>query len=115
MDYFVLVSLEEQGNKLIIQLDEKNSKPIEHKDKQLESKGFLPAHQLEDFPIREHKVVLRIRRRKWIDTQTGKSYTNSFNLSAIGTSYTQQFGSFLKRSGWTLPPLVQVAWQTIME
>ena len=62
----------------------------------MESKGFLPPVHLEDFPIRELSAYLVVRRRKWIDIQTGKTYSNSFKLTAQGTSYTQEFGAFLK-------------------
>ena len=96
LDFFELVSVEQNDDKLILHLDELNRKPEEHKDLNLESKGFLPSVTLEDFPIREHTVYLKVRRRKWIDKSTGKTYQNSFNLTAQGTSYTKEFGDFLK-------------------
>lgn len=96
LEYFELVSVKQEEGKLLLQLDELPVKPIEHKDKDLESKGFLPSVHLEDFPIREHSVYLVVRRRKWIDKQTGKTYSNSFKLTAQGTSYTKEFGAFLK-------------------
>ena len=96
LDYFELVGVLEEKGRLILVLDELNKKPVDKQDSDLESKGFLPAIQLEDFPIREHTVYLRIRRRKWVDKQTGKTVINTFDLSAKGTSYTQEFGIFLK-------------------
>ncbi len=96
LDYFELVSVKQEEDKLVLQLDELNKKPLTHQDKSLESKGFLPAVRLEDFPIREHMVYLLVRRRKWIDKQTGKTVINTYDLSADGTSYTQEFGVFLK-------------------
>ena len=96
LDYFELVSVEEEKDKLVLQLDELNVKPLGHQAKNLESKGFLPAVRLEDFPIREHLVYLLVRRRKWVDKQTGKTVINTYDLSARGTSYTQEFGAFLK-------------------
>ena len=96
LEYFELVSVKQEGGKLLLQLDEFAVKPHEHKEKDLESKGFLPSVHLEDFPIRELSVYLVIRRRKWIDKQTGKTYSNSFKLTAQGTSYTKEFGAFLK-------------------
>ncbi|MCP4456915.1 MAG: hypothetical protein GY816_02645 [Cytophagales bacterium] len=56
LDYFELVSVKQEDGKLLLQLDELPVKPIERKDKNLESKGFLPSVHLEDFPIREHSV-----------------------------------------------------------
>ena len=96
LDFFELVSVQQDGDKLVLQLDELNVKPIGGHDKDLESKGFLPSVRVEDFPIREHVVYLLVRRRKWIDKRTSKTFTNTYDLSAQGTSYTQEFGSFLK-------------------
>ena len=96
LDYFELVSVEQEGEKLVLQLDELNIKPLSDQDNDLESKGFLRSVLLEDFPIREHTVYLLVRRRKWVDKQTGQTVTNAYNLSAEGTSYTREFGAFLK-------------------
>ena len=113
LDYFELVSVKQEKGKLVLQLEELNVKPLAHHDKSLESKGFLPAVRLEDFPIREHIVYLLVRRRQWVDKQTGKTVINTYALSAEGTSYTQKFGAFFKRSGWTQPRLVPVGLQNI--
>ena len=32
----------------------------------------MDAVEVTDFPIRDHKVILVLRRRRWIDTRTGK-------------------------------------------
>ena len=96
VEYFDLISIEEGEEQLIFNLDEKNELPPEHKDKKLESKGFLPATHLTDFPIRDRQVTLRIRRRKWVDKATGKTYTREWDLRAKGTNYTKEFAAFLK-------------------
>ncbi|OUN96120.1 ISAon1 family transposase N-terminal region protein, partial [Bacteroides clarus] len=62
----------------------------------LESKGFLPAVYIRDFPIRDRKVSLCVRRRKWLDTETGSIICNSFELTARGTRHSKEFASFLK-------------------
>ena len=95
-DYFSITSVKEERDTLFILLDEKNLIPEEHKDKHLESKGFYPATRLEDFPIREYKVYLNIRRRKWKDLETGQVVSRDWKLTAKGTSYTKEFGAFLK-------------------
>jgi len=58
VEYFDLISIEESKGQLVIQLDEKFVKPPEHKDKQLESKGFLTPTHLNDFPIRDKRVII---------------------------------------------------------
>ena len=96
VEYFDLTSIEEREDQLFFNLDEKYELPAEHRDKKLESKGFLPASSLIDFPIRDRQVTLRIRRRKWVDKATGKTYTRQWDLKAKGTNYTKEFAAFLK-------------------
>ncbi|WP_446012195.1 ISAon1 family transposase N-terminal region protein [Candidatus Electrothrix sp.] len=97
LEYFDLVNIERLGNQLRFYLDEKNEKPPELSAKSLESKGFTPPLSLYDFPIRNQKVVLKVRRRKWKDTATGKTHTREWDLKHEGTSYTKEFAAFLKK------------------
>lgn len=94
--YFEPVEIKEHRGQLTICLDERNNIPMELKDKDMESKGFYPALTLEDFPIRDRKVYLSVRRRKWIDKSDGKIYSRTWDLKSAGTSYTKEFGAFLK-------------------
>lgn len=96
VEYFDLTEIKEGVEQLNIYLDEKNVPPPEHSDKELESKGFISPIKLNDFPIRDRKVILRVRRRKWRDKSTGKTYTRNWDIKANGTSYTKEFASFLK-------------------
>ena len=56
----------------------------------------MPKIKVQDFPIRGKAVYLRIKRRRWEDTQTGKIYSRDWNLVANGTPITAEFGAFLK-------------------
>ncbi len=95
--YFDLVKIERTTeNILLLHLDEKPIKPTGHTKKQLLSKGFDEPVRIQDFPIRDKTVYLRVRRRKRIDKTTGKVYTTNWNLTANGTSYTKEFAAFLK-------------------
>jgi len=96
-EHFDLVSIEEsKEGKLIFNIYEKNIKPSEHKDKELESRGFLDFVMIQDFPIRDKQVFLAVRRRKWKDKKTGKNYTRDWELVAQGTRFTKEFAAFLK-------------------
>ena len=48
-------------------------------DIHFESKGFMSPINVTDFPIRDHKVILVIRRRRWTDLRTGKSFSLPIN------------------------------------
>ena len=75
-----------------IYLEEKNLPPTQYKDQKLESKGFLPEIYIQDFPIRNQRVTLCIKRRSWEIKGTGKIISiieKHINLSkfANGFSY----------------------------
>ncbi len=65
-------------------------------DVYFESKGFMEAVSVTDFPIRDRKVILRIRRRRWTDTRTGKSFSIPIDLDVVAksTRYSKEFGLF---------------------
>ena len=92
LDYFEVVKMD-TGSSIIVHLDEKNITP---KGKELTSKGFRSAVTLQDFPIRDKALYLRIRRRKWIEGSTGKTVSNHWDLSAEGTRMTKELADFLK-------------------
>jgi len=92
--HFELVSVNAVSGKLEISLDELNIPPLDLARVKLESKWFLPAVHLEDFPLRGKAVLLKVRRRKWKDPSTGKTRTNDWKLAVQGTSYTEEFAFF---------------------
>ena len=53
-------------------LQEKNYEETDMGRKPLLSKGFLPEITIQDFPIRNQRVFLHIKRRRWLNTTTVK-------------------------------------------
>ena len=102
LESFDIVKVESNETEIHIHLDEKLYEPL-RKDVHFESKGFIPAVSITDFPIRDHKVILLFRRRKWIDTRTGKSFILPLKIAAEGTRYSQEFASFLKETYGHIP------------
>jgi len=49
-----------------------------------ESKGFYPNVLVNDFPVRGKRLLLNIRRRRWVDKETGKYIGRDFHLIAEG-------------------------------
>lgn len=94
--YFELTSIDKQDDVLHLYLEELNKIPVEYSNDQLQSKGFFESITVQDFPIREHKVYLHIKRRRWFDLSTKKVVFRDWNLVAKGTRLTQEFASFLK-------------------
>lgn len=96
LECFDIVKIENAAEMLIIHLDEQPLPPLSSSGHSLESKGFLPAVAIRDFPIRDRKVTLCVRRRKWFDKDTGSIVCNSFELTVQGTRHSKEFASFLK-------------------
>ena len=59
----------------------------------------IPSITLQDFPIRGHKVFLHVKRRRWLNTTTGKVVHREWNEVAEGTRMTSEFSAFLKAVG----------------
>ncbi|GAB4002915.1 hypothetical protein GCM10028807_62460 [Spirosoma daeguense] len=103
LTYYQLTHVENALDVLHLYLEEKNyDESAKHKD-QLISKGFLPEITIQDFPIRDKRVFLHIKRRRWLNTKTGHVETRDWNQVAQGTRMTQQFADFLKEIDGFIP------------
>ena len=100
--HFDIVGVDKTPSEIHIHLDER-ARPELQNDIHYESKGFRPAVSITDFPIRDHKVLLKVRSRRWLDTRTGKSFSFPINLTADGTRYSKEFASFLKETYGCFP------------
>ena len=96
LEYFELAKVVESIPGLNIYLEEKNITPIEYKDEKLESKGFLPEIYIQDFPIRNQKVTLCIKRRRWEVKDGGQIVSRDWKIVQQGTRMTKEFANFLK-------------------
>lgn len=103
LDYFTIVGIGQTETEIQISLDEKMNPELSGDVH--ESKGFMEAVSVTDFPIRDHKVVLMVRRRRWTDTRTGKSFSIPIDLDIVakGTRYSKEFGAFLKETYGNIP------------
>lgn len=103
LDYFDIVRIDEEstpkeevytGGILHIYLDELDNRTEDSQG--LRPNGFTEPTLVNDFPIRDHKVVLHIRRRRWIDEDGKNVVMNVYNLAVTGTRYSEEFAAFLK-------------------
>lgn len=96
-EYFELTNVTEEqreGEMLLhLYLDEKLIAPEGYSD--LSPNGFYAESCINDFPIRDHRTVLHIRRRRWTD-KDGKTISKDWQLVAKGTRHSKEFAAFLK-------------------
>jgi hypothetical protein len=97
VSYYELLKVEPISNVLHIYLQEKNYEESDLAAKHLLSKGFLPEITIQDFPIRDKRVFLHIKRRRWLNTTTGKVEQRNWSQVGQGTRMTQEFAAFLKQ------------------
>ena len=94
--------MQEHGLELVIihiSLEERDLR--EHEWHDLKPNGFTEWNSINDFPIRDHKVILHIRRRRWLDEEN-RSIILPYdgicdNLTAAGTRYSKEFADVLKK------------------
>lgn len=96
LDYFEIIEVVKDEQSTSIYLQEKNIIPEEYIGRRLESKGFYEDSKVQDFPLRGKAFYLIVRRRRWIDKDTGDIVIRHWELVAKGTRMTQEFATFLK-------------------
>ena len=96
--------LDETGSEvrvIHIHLDERDLRDSEWHD--LQPNGFTESRKINDFPIRDRKVVLHVRRRRWLDEDSSSVMLDHESLTADGTSYSKEFAGVLKKIFGYLP------------
>ena len=73
------------------------------KSEEYESKGFTEPVSITDFPIRDHKVILVLRRRRWKNLETGETFADRISVTESGTRYSKEFAAFLKETYGDIP------------
>ena len=102
VDYFDIVKIEDIGKILNIYLDDSEKKQKEYKDIDIKPNDFYPESLIKDFPLRDRKVILHVRLRRWIDSDR-KNYSRQWDLTEKGTRYSKEFAFFLKKHLDTCP------------
>lgn len=93
---FAITAVEPDGrHRLTITIEERPTPPV-LPGIHIVSKGFAPERTIQDFPLRDRAVTLRIRCRRWRNADTGKNVHVPLDLTSPGTSFLKEFGDFLK-------------------
>ncbi len=79
---------------LQIHLDERDNRPEGMED--FRPNGFTEPTIVNDFPVRDRKMELHIRRRRWQTPDGHNLVLNVYQLAVTGTRYSAEFAAFLK-------------------
>ena len=98
IDNFDIVNFEKSDLRFDIWLDEKKVQLRDDKDNaKVVAYGFGPYHVIQDFPIRGRATYLHVRKRKWLDKDTGDIFSYDWDLSEHDhTRLNAEFVAFLK-------------------
>ena len=108
IDWFEVVRIVEEPNTgkaqadvlynsvLNIYLDERDNREGERLS--LKPNGFTEPTVIKDYPIRNRKVLLHVRRRRYLDADGRNIILNQYPLTADGTKVSVEFGLFFKDS-----------------
>ena len=96
LENFELTSIDHQDGVFHVHIEEKNADQNDPERQNILSKGFFPTITVQDFPIRAHQVFLHIKRRRWLNTKTGKVVYRDWTEVGKGTRITSEFAAFLK-------------------
>lgn len=96
VERFEVITIERDGDHHLILSLEERLVPPNLPGIRIESKGFAPERTIQDFPLRDRAVTLRVRCRRWRNVDTGEEVHIPLDLTAPGTSYTREFADFLK-------------------
>lgn len=92
---FVNLKTKESG--ILIHLEEKNILPSGYEPSDYESKGFMKAIIVQDFPLRGKAVYFSIRKRRWRHKiESNKIISRDFGFLADKTRMTADLADFLK-------------------
>lgn len=95
-DYFEITDIQTTNTEVNVYLNEQNVIPDEYIKEHLSSKGFHKTSIVQDFPLRDRAMFLHVRRRRWLDSTSGKLVSRDWRSVAEGTRLTKDFATFLK-------------------
>ncbi len=95
---FDLVTISEKSDYFILELEEKSDLvPKELSGHNVKLNGFMNKVELHTFPQKGKACYLHIKRRRWTDKSSNKSYSNSYSFHKPGMKATDELGDFLKK------------------
>ncbi len=96
VEYFEVVKVEKTSETLDVTLEERDNGVEGYKSGELRPNGFYEESIVRDYPVRGRKMSFHIKRRRWVEIETGKSVSRRWDLVAEGTRFSKEFAAFLK-------------------
>ncbi len=96
LEYFDITSVKNIEIGFEVYLEEKPDIPQEYTGLSLRCHGFHQEQTIHDFPLRGKVFDLKVKRRRWLNTENNQVVSRDWDLMAKGTRFTNEFAAFLK-------------------
>ena len=96
LEYFNITSVKNIEIGFEVYLEEKPDIPQEYTGFSLRCHGFHQEQTIHDFPLRGKVFDLKVKRRRWLNTENNQVVSRDWDLMAKGTRFTKEFAAFLK-------------------
>ena len=96
VEYFEVVKVEKTPETLDVTLEERDTGGDGNAEGRLRPNGFYEESTVRDYPVRGRKMTFHVKRRRWVDKETGKSVSKRWDIVAEGTRISKEFAAFLK-------------------
>lgn len=96
VDYFEVIKVERTDDTLDVTLEERDLGIEGYSCGQLRANGFYEESTVRDYPVRGRKMTFHVKRRRWVEVETGKSVSKHWDIVAKGTRFSKEFAAFLK-------------------
>lgn len=96
LEYFNITSVKNIEIGFEVYLEEKPDIPQEYTGLSLRCHGFHQEQTIHDFPLRGKVFDLKVKRRRWLNTENNQVVSRDWDLMAKGTRFTKEFAAFLK-------------------
>lgn len=73
VEYFEVVQVVKTTETFDVTLEERDNGVVGCESGQLRSNGFYEESIVRDYPVRRRKMSFHVKRRRWIEVETGKS------------------------------------------
>ena len=96
IEYFDVVKVDKTKETLDVTLEERDKGVDGYASEQLRPNGFYEESRVRDYPVRSRRMTFHVKRRRWVEVETGKSISKRWDLVAEGTRFSKEFAAFLK-------------------
>ena len=90
VEYFEVVKVEKNAQTLDVTLEERDFGVDGYPEVSLRPNGFYEESTVRDYPVRGRKMTFHVKRRRWVEIDSGKSVSKRWDIVAEGTRFSKE-------------------------